>query len=544
MKTAGRKITNALSALRDRGVVRTNILVFLLSAAALLLLFALVSLGVRMVYNYTYDGEYYAITTEAFPELLEDDFASLQAGRSELDFVVFDENGECLYATDETMASGYRAEDAMFIGEYDEETYWNVAETVDGDDKKYYVTKYKINYEDDEDYYLGSAILDADYTVLESDILTPGQQITWQQIDIMMESYASGQLYKYSYTNADGAQRLLFYTEYDMEYLYNEQNSQARRASGLLYLLFFVLAVAVVILQAFWTRRVTRRYLKPLDEAITAYGSGQRADIDEKDLAVEFRPVASNFNKLMDRLDAANAEKDRVYEERQRVIADVSHDLRTPLTVIQGYSQAFLEGRVPEDKESQYMGTIHEKSVQSADMINMLFDYTKMEHPDFAPDRQPVDLTEVTLEYLTGKKEELIGQGDALAWTLPEHTVMYDLDVRLLFRLYDNLIGNAAKHNEPGTTVYFALEDRRFDIRITIADDGKGMPEELKKTLFNPFVTGNRARTSGGGTGLGMTIAKRIVDLHGGSIRLVDPPEEGKATEFEIIFHKGDPQWA
>jgi signal transduction histidine kinase len=121
---------------------------------------------------------------------------------------------------------------------------------------------------------------------------------------------------------------------------------------------------------------------------------------------------------------------------------------------------------------------------------------------------------------------------------------MYDLDVRLLFRLYDNLIGNAAKHNEPGTTVYFALEDRRFDIRITIADDGKGMPEELKKTLFNPFVTGNRARTSGGGTGLGMTIAKRIVDLHGGSIRLVDPPEEGKATEFEIIFHKGDPQWA
>jgi hypothetical protein len=96
LKTAGRKITNALSALRDRGVVRTNILVFLLSAAALLLLFALASLGVRMVYNYIYDGEYYAITTEAFPELLEDDFASLQAGRSELDFVVFDENGEQL----------------------------------------------------------------------------------------------------------------------------------------------------------------------------------------------------------------------------------------------------------------------------------------------------------------------------------------------------------------------------------------------------------------------------------------------------------------
>ena len=240
----------------------------------------------------------------------------------------------------------------------------------------------------------------------------------------------------------------------------------------------------------------------------------------------------------MDRLDAANAEKDHVYEERQRIIADVSHDLRTPLTVIQGYSQAFLEERVPEDKKEQYMNVIHDKSVLSSDMINMLFDFTKMEHPDFTPDKQPVNLVEVTLDYLTGKREEIATAGDDLHFALPDHPITYDCDVRLLIRLYENLIGNAVKHNDPGTAIYFTLEERRFDIRITIADNGKGLQDDLKKTLFNPFVTGNAARTSGGGTGLGMAISKRIVDLHDGSIRLVDPPDEGLATEFEIIFHK------
>lgn len=511
---------------------------FLASAAALVLLFALITYGVRNTYSSVYDYEYFNITTDVFPELKTDDYETLHKAHEELDFVVFDKNGTQLYATDETMANGYQYNDAAFIPAYEDETYWNVAETIDGDEQRYYVTKYQYNYGGQKDYYLGSAVLDGDYRILETDILSDRDRLTWQQIEIMQETYTTGLLYKYAYTNDAGEDRLLFYTEYDNKYVYFEQYQKARNATGFLYLLFFILAVLIVIVQALWMRRVTQRYLRPLDEAITAYGRGVRGEINEKELAVEFRPVAANFNELMDRLDAVNAEKEKVYEERQRTIADVSHDLRTPLTVIQGYSQAFLEDRVPEDKKETYMQAIHEKSVSSAEMINMLFDYTKMEHPDFTPALRTVDLTEVTAEYLAGKKQELEDAGNALAYTLPEHPIPYECDVRLLYRLYDNLIGNAVKHNPPGTDVYFNLEERRFDLRITIADNGNGIPEDLKRTLFNPFVTGNIARTSGNGTGLGVTIAKRIVDLHGGSLRLVDPPEYGMATEFEIIFHK------
>ena len=527
-----------LTALRNRGVVRTNILIFLVSAATLVLLFVLVGLGIRIAYNGAYSLDYYNLNTSDFPALLEDDFASIREAHEELDFVVFDEQGNQLYATDETMAQGYHLEDAVFISEYDDDTYWNIAETEEDGETRYYITKYRFNYDDNEDYYLGGIQLDADYQVIGGDLLQDREKLTWQQIEMMNNSYTTGELYKYEYENNKGQLRTVVYTEYDLEYTYQEQTRKAQRVSNFLYLLFFLLAAAVIILQAFWMRRVTLRYLQPLDEAITSYGKGIRSTIEEKDLAAEFRPVAANFNKLMDRLDAANEEKDHVYEERQRIIADVSHDLRTPLTVIQGYSQAFLEGRVPEDKEEQYMNVIHDKSVLSTDMINMLFDFTKMEHPDFTPNKQPVNLVEVTLDYLTGKREELATAGDDLHFALPDHPITYDCDVRLLIRLYENLIGNAVKHNDPGTAIYFTLEERRFDIRITIADNGKGLQDDLKKTLFNPFVTGNAARTSGGGTGLGMAISKRIVDLHDGSIRLVDPPEEGRATEFEIIFHK------
>lgn len=230
MKTAGQKIINAYRAFRDRGVMRTNILVFLISAAVLILLFVLTGFGVNAVYNNAYRNvEYYEMSTDSFPGLLEDDFETLQQTREELDFVVFDENGEQLYATDQTMQNAYQYEDAAFIGVYNDDTYWNVAQTGEGEDLRYYVTKYKVNYDDNEDYYLGSAILDEDYTVIESDLeeVAAGEQMTWQQLEIMMETYSTGLLYKYEYKNDDGEQRTMFYTEYDMEYIYNMQDRKS-----------------------------------------------------------------------------------------------------------------------------------------------------------------------------------------------------------------------------------------------------------------------------------------------------------------------------
>lgn len=535
---------NPFKALKDPGLVRKTVVIYLVSTAVLVVLFGCTGFLSSSFYDEAYDlieMNSYPIDTAYCPGLLDDDFSEV-TGREEIDAVVFAEDGTVLFATDKVMADAYRPEDAQFIDTYDGSVYWAVAETAeDSGDKQYYLAQYRFNEESGEDYYIGSNVLDENLVVTGGDLLPEGTRLTANQIGMMRGTYSTGSLYKYEYQNRAGDARTMIYTEFDDIYwdaVWKEQYEQVSRKETLLYAVFFLLVALIIVWQAVWVKRSTRRCLKPLETAIATYGDAASPALAPEQFVTELRPVVASFQDLMERIEAADAEKEQVYAEQQRIIADISHDLRTPLTVIQGYSQAFLEGRVPEEKEKTYMRVIHDKSVTGADMINMLFDYTKMEHPDFAADKQTVDLTEVTADYLADKQEEVRTAGDELFYTLPDYPISYNLDIKLLCRLYDNLINNAVKHNKEGTTVRFSLEERRFDIRVTIADNGQGIPEEIRRVLFDPFVTGNAARPSGGGTGLGVTIAKRIVDLHGGSIRLLEPPEEGWATQFEIILHK------
>ena len=107
-------------------------------------------------------------------------------------------------------------------------------------------------------------------------------------------------------------------------------------------------------------------------------------------------------------------------------------------------------------------------------------------------------------------------------------------------RLLENLLSNAIKYNDKGTTIYIAMEKRGGDAVMTLADDGVGIPEGIAESLFQPFVTGNRARTTGKGTGLGLSIAQRIVQMHRGSMELVRPPHKPYHTEFCIRIPLGE----
>ena len=117
---------------------------------------------------------------------------------------------------------------------------------------------------------------------------------------------------------------------------------------------------------------------------------------------------------------------------------------------------------------------------------------------------------------------------------IPEEAIFTKIDPNLMRRVFDNLTENTMKHNEQGTTIYFLLQSEKTKLRLLVADNGCGISEEIRETVFEPFVTGNSARTSGSGTGLGMGITQKIVELHNGTIRLVNPPENGWSTEFEI----------
>lgn len=102
--------------------------------------------------------------------------------------------------------------------------------------------------------------------------------------------------------------------------------------------------------------------------------------------------------------------------------------------------------------------------------------------------------------------------------------------------MLDNLISNALKYNEKCTTIYFKLEKIKKTIRITFADNGNGINEELMDNIFNPFVSGDDSRGPSTGTGLGLSIVKRAVEINGGTIRIIRKPRKPYKTEFIIEF--------
>lgn len=119
---------------------------------------------------------------------------------------------------------------------------------------------------------------------------------------------------------------------------------------------------------------------------------------------------------------------------------------------------------------------------------------------------------------------------------IPEDKVFLEIDQKLIKRLFENLINNSLDHNQEGVTIYFEMQIKKEQILLFIGDNGKGISEEIRKTIFMPFITSNEARTSGKGVGLGMSISRKIVELHHGSIELAKKDKSKYMTKFVITL--------
>ena len=149
------------------------------------------------------------------------------------------------------------------------------------------------------------------------------------------------------------------------------------------------------------------------------------------------------------------------------------------------------------------------------------------------------DLCEYVREYVAGKYDELELSGYNLEVDIPEQRMYGTFDRMQLKRAFENIIANAVKYTEPGTVIRIsitcesespdkaksssAIKDKKW-MRIELGDNGPGIPQQYRDTIFEPFVVGDESRTSGKGTGLGLSIARQTVRLHGGKITLLDRP--------------------
>lgn len=222
------------------------------------------------------------------------------------------------------------------------------------------------------------------------------------------------------------------------------------------------------------------------------------------------------------RLEEEKSAYQREYEKKRNLmLSDIAHDLRTPITTIAGYSKALNDGMVTDDeKRREYLEAIENKSERMNNLINLLYEYVKLDNDNFALKKEEIDLAELLRENAALLYSDVEEKGMELVVDIPEEPCMVTADSLQLSRVITNLINNSIRHNEPGTEITLELNDVFYNREIIISDNGEPIEEDIVEHIFEPFAVGDKSRRTKGGSGLGLSIAKRIIDMHGWKIDL------------------------
>lgn len=238
------------------------------------------------------------------------------------------------------------------------------------------------------------------------------------------------------------------------------------------------------------------------------------------------------FSKaLMDevhRMEQQKEEMQRVYEKKRNLmLSDIAHDLRTPITTIAGYSKALNDNMVvSEEKKKEYLQAIENKSARMSDLINLLFDYVRLDSANYGLRKDEIDLSELLRTIAASLYSDVEEKGMEFQINIPEEVHLVSLDRVQFSRVIVNLINNAIKHNEAGTVISLEMKPEKDKTKIEVSDNGGLIPTFLEEQIFEPFAMGDASRTAQNGSGLGLSIAKKIIEMHGWSLELKQYYEE------------------
>lgn len=249
------------------------------------------------------------------------------------------------------------------------------------------------------------------------------------------------------------------------------------------------------------------------------------------------------FSRIVaEEVEKNNRQEEELREKYERarnlMLSDIAHDLRTPITTIGGYAKALNDGLVTSDeKRMEYLEAIENKAERMSDLITLLFDYVRLDSENFSLRLEKTDVTELLRKNAALLYADVEEKHMEFEIELTEEVQMLTLDKLQFSRVITNLINNALKHNEAGTTIFLEMQTLKEVIRIIIKDNGTMIEPMIAEHIFEPFVVADASRDSKGGSGLGLSIAKKIVEMHGWNIELIQDFERHEKS-FVITIRK------
>ncbi|MGL5755588.1 MAG: ATP-binding protein, partial [Paraclostridium sp.] len=298
-------------------------------------------------------------------------------------------------------------------------------------------------------------------------------------------------------------------------------------------ILIILCMITVFILIYIISIRKLSKPLKILETEINKMSDGY-SDIEVNFNSYrEFNRIKESFNNTVKKLEKAEEEKIRAEDSKKRIIRDISHDIKTPITSILGYSKAVSEGIVTDEEERKiYLNYIYKKTNRINYLVDELFMFSKLDSPEYKLDLKKCDLSEFLRMIAALYYIDIEEAGFILDVEIPEYGIYSMIDTKEMERAISNLITNALKYNKRGTTLKIILTKQNNYAFICIEDNGIGISENLSTTIFEEFVRVDNSRKTDGGSGLGLTITQKIIKLHDGEIRLYS--KENLGTRFNI----------
>jgi histidine kinase len=284
-----------------------------------------------------------------------------------------------------------------------------------------------------------------------------------------------------------------------------------------------VAAAAALSLSAFFSRRVAAP-LSAMAHATQRIAEGRYDERVQVDGADELAQLAVQFNQMASHLEKAEG-------MRRQLIGDVSHELRTPLTSIKGYMEGLMDGVLPPGPETYEQ--VHKEAERLARLVDDLQELSRVEAKAYALDLRPVEVTSLVQTALKRLSPQTQKKRIAVQANLPPDLPPVLADVDRITQVLMNLAGNAILYTPEGGSVTITAAHRGGEVHISVSDTGIGISEEHLAHIFDRFYRADksRARQSGGGSGIGLTIARALVEAHGGQI-WADSAGEGQGSTF------------
>lgn len=290
--------------------------------------------------------------------------------------------------------------------------------------------------------------------------------------------------------------------------------------------------------------------IKPMAVLKTATKHIREGDLDYKVIPIsedEFGDLCIEFDEMRLHLKEETEARLKYEEDLKELISNISHDLKTPLTAIKGYSEGILDGvaSTPEKKD-KYLRTIIAKANDMTNLVEELACYAKIDTNNMAYHMEMIDVGDFFADCIDEKKEELELRGFELNYypdIAPGTKALADCEQ--IKRVINNLFDNAVKYKSPDRRGHIDVrtkEDKEY-VKIEIEDNGRGISKEALPHIFERFYRADTSRnTKQGGTGLGLAIANKIIEEHGGTIWAISEENLGTCIGFTLKKQEQEPK--